>query len=198
VDPTYFDSPGGVLSPKRQYQLAHRASATAGGATFTPASNPAPGTVLFTTNVSWLNNTGVTQSVYAQMTQGPVRYQIDALKHLVIRYQWGTSFGVAPADPTLTEESRIRGLVDAGTTTVSSTNVAIYVLLEDRQPPISFPIGDLITLPAGQTVKARCQVSWQTDAWGLNWYSGYGDPIPHRIGKVGPVKLDLFSVPVIP
>ncbi|MFR9773023.1 hypothetical protein [Nocardia sp. SC052] len=154
--------------------------------------------MLFTTNVLWLNNTGVTQLVYAQMTQGAVRYQIDALKHLVIRYQWGTSFGVAPADPALTEESRIRGLVDAGTTTVSSTNVAIYVLLEDRQPPISFPIGDLITLPAGQTVKARCQVSWQTDAWGLNWYSGYGDPIPHRIGKVGPVKLDLFSVPVIP
>lgn len=200
IDPTYFTVTGGELSPKRPYQFSQRQSAQAGGAVFTPASNPSPGTVLFTTNVAWTNDTGITQKVYALMTYGGVRYAIDGLKHLVILYKWGTSFGVAPADPTFAagDESRVRCLADVGTGSVGGSTVATFILLEDRHPTNSLPIGDVVTLPAGQQFKAKAQVSWQTDAWGLNWYSGYGDPIPQRIGKVGPVRLDVFSTPVIP
>ncbi|MCM6777945.1 hypothetical protein NDR87_31395 [Nocardia sp. CDC159] len=200
VDTTFFDVPGGVLSPKRQWQWQHRASATGGGATFTPANNAA-GTTLFTVQAAWTNTTGVSQRVYAVMTQGPVRYVLDGLKHMFIRYQWGTSSGVAPADPTLTEESRVRGYPDFGSAnaTPSGPVAAIFVLLEDRQPTASVPIGDLITLPTGQTMKARVQVSWATSAWGIDWYTpAWGDPVPNRVGKVGPVRVDLFSVPMIP
>ncbi|MDE1675133.1 DUF7172 family protein [Nocardia gipuzkoensis] len=197
IDGAFFDVTDGEISPKRHWQFQHRATASAGGAVFTPANNSA-GTTLFTVQVQWTNTTPISQNVYALMTHGPVRYSIDGLKHLVIRTQWGTSFGVSPADPTLTEESRVRGLVDAGTGTAGSSTVAIYALLEDRQPTNSVPIGDLVTLPAGQTMKARAQVSWNTAAWGLDWYTGWGDPVPQRVGKVGPIRLDLFSTPVIP
>jgi hypothetical protein len=196
IEPQFFDVTDGELSPLRQWQFQHRATAQGGGATFTPANNAA-GTILFTVDVAWTNTTGITQSVYALMTQGPIRYSIDGLKHLVIRHQWGTSFGAAPPTPTLTEESRVRGLVDAGTGDVGPT-VAVYILLEDRHPTATVPIGDVITLPAGQQVRARVQVSWKTDAWGLDWWiAAYGDPVPHRLGKVGPVRLDVFSTPVI-
>ncbi|WP_280248799.1 DUF7172 family protein [Nocardia abscessus] len=200
VDDDYFETPAGVLSPKRQWQWAHRATASAGGATFTPANNAA-GTTLFTVQAAWTNDTPVTQQVYAVMTAGPVRYVLDSLKHMTIQYQWGTSFGAAPADPTLTEESRVRGYPDLGTgnATPSGPVVGIYVLLEDRQPTNSVPIGDVVTLPPGQQMKARVQVRWFTSAWGIDWYvPAWGDPAPYRVGKVGPVRLDLFSVPVIP
>ncbi|MBF6416999.1 DUF7172 family protein [Nocardia cyriacigeorgica] len=201
VDGNFFDTTGGSISPKRRWQWEHRATAQAGGAVFTPANNASPGTTLFTTQAVWTNDTGVPQQVYAVMTQGPVRYVLDGLKHLVIRYQWGTSFGAAPADPTLTEESRVRGYPDFGSAnaTPSGPVAAIYVLLEDRQPTNSVPIGDVVTLPPGQQMKARVQVSWYTAAWGIDWYTTFwGDPVPHRVGKVGPVRIDLFSVPVIP
>lgn len=202
VDPAFFDSPAGVLSPQRRWTREHRGSAEAGGATFTPASNPSPGTVLFTVQVQWTNTTGVSQRIDTLMTQGPVRYSIDGLKHLVIRYRWAFAVGVAPADPTTflpADESRVRGMVDIGTGSVGGTAVATYVLMEDRHPAGSIAIGDILTVPAGQMIKARCQVSWQTDAWGLNWAASIGgDPVPYRIGKVGPVRLDLFSTPVIP
>lgn len=201
IDGGYFEAPDGELSPRRHWQWAHRATAQAGGATWTPANNPSPGTTLFTVQTVWTNTTPVPQQVYAVMTQGPARYVLDTLKHIVIRYQWGTSFGAAPADPTLTEESRVRGYPDFGTAnaTPSGPVAGIYVLLEDRQPSNSVPIGDVVTLPPGQQMKARVQVSWFTAAWGIDWYAAHwGDPVPHRVGKVGPVRLDLFSVPVIP
>lgn len=197
IDTAYFDAPGGEISPKRHWQFEHRASATVSGWTFTPANNAA-GTTLGFVQAQWLNSTPVAQQVYAVLTADATRYAIDQLKHLVIQTQWGTSFGAAPADPTLTEESRVRGYLDFGTTTVSSTTVGVFGMLEDRQPKISTPIGDVITLPAGQTMKARAQVRWFTSAWGLDWYSAYGDPVAQRIAKVGALQIDLFSTPVIP
>lgn len=197
IDPNSFDVTAGAISPKRHWQFQHRATAVGGGAVFTPANNSA-GTTLFTVQVQWTNNTPITQNVYALMTQGPVRYVIDGMKHLVIRYQWGTSSGASPADPTLTEESRVRGYPDFGTALNGGVTIAVYAQLEDRQPTNSVPIGDLIALPAGQTMKARVQVSWLTSAWGVDWASQWGDPATIRIGKVGPVQIDLFSTPVIP
>lgn len=198
VDSSFFDSTGGVLSPLRRWQMQRRATASAGGATFAPASNSG-GTTLFSVQAQWTNDTGISQQVWAVMTQGPQRYAIDGLKDLLIRTQWGTSFGASPADPTLTEESRFRGKPDFGTGTGSgSTTVAVYFLLEDRQPTLTVPIGDVITLPAGQTMKAKAQVSWSTLAWGIDWYSGWGDPTQARVGKAGPITIELFSTPVIP
>ncbi|OXR39688.1 hypothetical protein B7C42_08234 [Nocardia cerradoensis] len=70
--------------------------------------------------------------------------------------------------------------------------------MEDRQPTGSVPIGDIATLTPGQQMKAKVEVSWYTSAWGIDWYTtAWGDPVPSRLGKVGPVRLDLFSVPVI-
>lgn len=196
VDESFFDSTDGVLTPLRRWQLQRRAVQSAGGATFTPASN-ASGTVLFSVLAQWTNDTGVSQQVWAEMTQGQQRYAIDAQKSLVIKTEGGTSFGASPADPTLAVVSRMRGYPSFGTTTVSSTSVAVYALLEDRQPTISLPLGDVITLPAGQTMKAKAQVSWLTENWGLDWYTGWGDPTQVRTGKVGPITVELFSVPVI-
>lgn len=201
VDSSFFDSPAGVLSPKRIWQWQHRASATAGPWTFTPASNSG-GTSLGFAQAAWLNNTGVTQQVFAQLTQGPQRYCIDGLKSLVIRTQWGTSSGTSPADPTMTETSQLRGYPDLGTGFDNDGNVvANYAQLEDGHPTLTVPIGDLVTLPAGQTMKARVQVSWLTTAWGIDWWTiggGWGDPVAIRLGKVGAIEVSLFSVPVIP
>ncbi|RJO72965.1 hypothetical protein D5S18_22065 [Nocardia panacis] len=197
MDSSYFDATDGVLTPLRRWQMQRRASASAGGATFTPANNSA-GTVLFSVLVQWANDTGISQKVHAVMTQGSQRYSIDCLKHLAIRTQWGISSGVAAADPTLTEESRMRGYPDFGTGPAGTGTVGIYAVLEDRAPTLTVPIGDVVTLPPGQTIKAKAQVSWSTPAWGLDWYSGWGDPVQMRAGKVGPIMLELFSVPVIP
>lgn len=198
VDPAYFDSPAGVLSPKRIWQWQPRASATAGGWTFVPANNTA-GTVLGFAQAVWLNNTGTSQTVFAQLTQGQQRLIVDGQKSVIIRTQWGTSSGASPADPTLTEESRMRVYPDLYTATAGGGTVAVYIVLEDRAPVLTVPIGDVITLPAGQTVKARVQVSWLTANWGLDWYTaGYGDPTQVRLGKVGSIGVELLSVPVIP
>jgi hypothetical protein len=201
ADSSFFDTTDGALDPLRRWQWAQRATAQGGGATFTPASNVSPGTVLFTVNVAWTNDTGISQQVYALMTQGPQRYSIDGLKDLTIRTRWGVSSGTSPADPTLTDESLMRGYGDLGTGSTGSGGgtAAIYFLLEDRQPTNSVPIGDIATLTPGQQMKAKVEVSWYTSAWGIDWYTtAWGDPIPSRLGKVGPVRLDLFSVPVIP
>ncbi|MBF6277085.1 DUF7172 family protein [Nocardia nova] len=198
VNSSYFDATDGVLAPLRKWQMNRRAVQSAGGATFTPANNSA-GTTLFSVLAQWTNDTGIPQQVWAVMTQGPQRYVIDGLKHLSIRTQWGTSYGAAPADPTMTEESRLRGYPDFGTGTGSgSTTVAVYAQLEDRSPTLTVPIGDVVTLPAGQTFKAKAQVSWSTPNWGIDWYSGWGDPTQIRVGKVGPITLELFSTPVFP
>lgn len=197
VDPEFFDSTGGVVSPLRHWQYAHRASAEGGGASPTVAANPS-GTTLFTVDVAWTNDTPISQYVHALMTYGASRYAIDNLKHVQVRWQWGTSSGVAPADPTLTEEMRFRGYADLGTGTVSGSTVGVFYLMEDRHPTASVPIGDLVALAPGETMKARVQVSWSTLAWGLNWASIYGDPAPQRVLKIGAVRLDLFSTPVFP
>lgn len=197
INDTFFTVTDGEVSPRRYWQYAHRATAEGGGASPTVAANPA-GTTLFTTDVAWTNSTPISQYVHALMTYGPVRYTIDNLKHLQVRYQWGTSSGVAPADPTLTEEMRVRGYADLGTGTVSGSTVGVYYLMEDRHPTASVPIGDVVTLAPGQQMKARVQVSWSTLAWGLNWASIYGDPAQYRVLKIGAVRLDLFSTPVFP
>lgn len=198
VDTAYLSVDGeGSISPLRRWQAGHRATNQVDAATFVPANNAA-GTVLQTVQVEWTNDTGISQSVYAEMTQGGARYQIDSLKHLVIETKWGTSFGAAPADPTLTGESRMRGYADLGTQSVSGSTVGIYYLLEDRQPQSSVPIDDFVTLAPGQKMKARAQTRWYTAAWGLDTWSGYGSMAPHRQGQVGFLRLDLFSTPVFP
>ncbi|WP_280420634.1 DUF7172 family protein [Nocardia carnea] len=196
VDPEFFDTPDGVLTPQRRWQWAHRATAEAGGASFVPANNAA-GTTLFTTDVSWINNSGVSQQVYATMTTGPARFQIDQLKHLVIQTQWGVALGAGP--PTLTGESRIRGYADLGTQQISGSTVGVWGVMEDRQPTLTVPVGDVLTVAAAGQISARVQVRWFTTAWGLDWHVGtWGDPIPYRQASVGAVRLDLYSVPVIP
>lgn len=198
VDTTYLEVDAeGAISPLRRWQAGQRATAQQDAVTFVPANNAA-GTVLQTCQVEWTNTTGVAQSVFAEMTQGGTRYQIDSLKHLVIETKWGTSFGAAPADPALTGESRVRGYADLGTTSVSGSTVGIYFLLEDRQPQNSVPIDDVVTLLPGQTFKARAQTRWFTAAWGIDTWSGYGSMVPHRQGQVGLLRLDVFSTPVFP
>lgn len=197
VDPDFFDSTDGVLAPRREWQMMLRATQTAGGATFAPANNSA-GTTLFSVQTNWTNNTGITQQVWAVMTQGPQRYVIDGQKSLIIKTEWGTSSGASPTDPTMTGLSRMRGYPSFGTQVVSSTTVAVYAQLEDRSPTLTVPIGDIATLTPGQTMKAKAQVSWLTESWGPDWYSGWGDPTVIRAGKVGPVTIELFSTPVFP
>ncbi|AXK88813.1 hypothetical protein SAMN05421776_108204 [Nocardia farcinica] len=194
IDPEFFEVTDGAVSPLRHWQFAHRATAQAGGANPTVVANPG-GTTLFTTNLTWTNNTPIAQRAYVLMTQGPVRYSIDNLKHLQVRYQWGLSSGVAPADPALTEESRVRGYGDLGTGTVSGQTVGVFYLMEDRHPTHSVPIGDLVALAPGEAIRAKVQVSWSTLAWGLDWASIYGDPAPLRLLKIGPVRLDVFTTP---
>lgn len=197
VDDDFFDTTDGVLSPLRKYQMQRVAAQTIAAASFTPANNTG-GTTLQTNQISWLNDTGITQQVHAVMTQGPSRYVIDGIKKLVIRTQWGTSAGASPADPTLSETSQFTGYPNMGTTVISSTTVAIYIQLEDRQPTLTTPIGDVVTLPAGQTMKAKAVTSWLTTQWGVDWLSAYGDPAAIRFGQVGALTLELFAVPVIP
>lgn len=197
IDDTFFTVTAGEVSPRRYWQYAHRATAVGGGANPTVVQNAA-GTTLFTVDVAWTNDTPISQQVHCLMTRGASRYALDNLKHVEVRWRWGTSSGVAPADPTLTDEMRLRGYADLGTGTVSGSTVGVFYLFEDRHPTASTPIGDVVTLAPGQQMKARCQVSWSTLAWGLNWASIYGDPAPHRVLKIGPVRLDLFSTPVFP
>ncbi|WP_280505819.1 DUF7172 family protein [Nocardia farcinica] len=197
VDDAFFTVADGEVAPLRNWQYAHRATAQAGGASPAVVSN-ASGTTLFTVNVSWTNDTPISQNVHCLMTYGASRYALDNLKHVQVRWQWGTSYGSSPADPTLTEEMRLRGYGDLGTGTVSGDTVGVFYLFEDRHPTTSVPIGDIATLAPGHTMKARCQVSWSTLAWGLDWASIYGNPAPHRVLRVGPVRLDLFSTPVFP
>jgi hypothetical protein len=198
VDPAYFTvtSPG-IVSPNRKWQWDQRANASANPAVFTPVSNAA-GTVLQTAMATWVNTTGISQTVYGLMTYGGARIAIDGLKEPVIEWSWGTSFGSAPADPTLSEISRMRVKPDFSTASVSGTTVAIYYIQEERQPPASVPIGDMITLPAGQTVKVKAACRWLTLSWGLDYASIYGVPANERAGNVGGLRVDIFSMPVIP
>lgn len=198
IDTNYFDvTAPGSISPQRRWQWDLRQTASAAEATFTPANNTG-GTVLQTVLATWTNTTGIAQNVYALMTQGAARMAIDALKEPVIEWSYGTSFGAAPADPTLSEKSQFRVKADVGTTTVSGTTYAIYYLIEERHPSISLPIGDVVTVPAGQIFKAKAQCRWYTLSWGLDWYAtAYGSPTPERIGRVGGLRMDVFSTPVI-
>lgn len=198
INATYFDvTAPGIISPKRAWQWDLRATAEVAPTTFTPASN-AGGTVLQTAMATWTNTTGVTQNVYGTMTYGTARLAVDALKEPVIEWTYGVSAGVAPPDPTLSETSRLRIKPDLGTGTISSTTVAIYYLEEERCPPGTVPVGDVTSVPAGQVFKCKAQCRWLTLSWGLDWYSGYGNPVPERIGEVGGLRMDIFSTPVIP
>lgn len=199
INTTYFTvTAPGTVSPKRIWQWDLRATADAAAATFTPANNAA-GTVLHTAMATWVNSTGVTQNVYATLTYGATRIAIDQLKDLIIEWSWGTSFGAAPADPTLAVGSRHRVYPNLGTGTVGGSTVGVYYLMEDRSPSCTIPLGDQISLPAGQTVKAKFSCRWFTGSWGLDWYTaGYGDPAAERAGEVGASRVDIFSTPFIP
>lgn len=198
VSSTYYDvTAPGIVSPKRRWQWDLRATADAASATFVPASN-AGGTVLHTAMATWVNSTGIAQNVYATLTVGATRIAVDQLKDVIIEWSWGTNSGAAPADPTLAVGSRHRMLANFGTSVVSSTTYGTYYLIEDRQPSVTIPLGDLIALPSTQTVKAKFSCRWFTGSWGLDWYAtGYGDPVPMRAGEIGPARVDIFSVPTI-
>lgn len=197
ISSTYFDvTAPGIVSPKRQWQWDLRATNTVAGATFTPASN-AGGTVLQTAMATWVNTTGITQNVYGTLTYGTARMAVDCLKSVVIEWTYGVSSGAAPADPTLSETSRMRCNPDLGTGTAGGNTVGVYYLEEERCPPGTIPVGDLVSLPAGQTFKCKAQCRWLTLAWGTDWYSGYGAPAPERAGEVGALRMDIFSVPTI-
>jgi hypothetical protein len=195
INTTYFDVP--IVSPKRHWQWDLRNTADAAAAAFVPASN-AGGTVLHTAMATWVNTTGVSQNVYATLTYGACRIAVDQLKDVIIEWSWGTSSGAAPADPTLVVGSRMRNLANFGTVVVSSTTYGTYYVIEDRHPSCTIPLGNVITLPTTQTMKAKFSCRWFTGSWGLNWYTTYGDPIPERVGEVGASRVDIFSTPVIP
>lgn len=198
VSSTYYDvTAPGIISPKRRWQWDLRATADIAAATFTPANNAA-GTVMQTGMATWVNNTGITQNVYATFTYGATRIAVDQLKDVIVEWSWGTSSGAAPADPTLAVTMRHRVYPNLGTGTVGGSTVGVYYLMEDRQPSCTVPLGDLISLPNTQTVKAKMSCRWFTGAWGLDWATSlYGDPIPERAGELGAGRIDIFSVPTI-
>jgi len=199
INTTYFNvTAPGSISPKRQWQWDRRATTEAAAAVFTPANNAA-GTVIQTGMATWVNTTGIAQNCYATLTMGADRLAIDQLKDLILEWSWGTSFGAAPADPTLAVGSRHRLYPNFGTGTVGGSTVGVYYLMEDRIPSCTIPLGDLIVLPNTQTMKAKFSVRWFTAAWGLDWYTaGYGDPAAERVGELGASRVDIFSVPTVP
>lgn len=199
INGTYFNvTAPGEVEPKRQWQWDLRATADIAAATFVPANNAA-GTSLQTGMATWVNSTGASQMVYATLTYGATRISIDQLKDVIIEWSWGTSFGAAPADPTVAVGMRHRALANFGTGSAGGGTVGVYYLFEDRQPSCTIPIGDLITLPAGQTVKAKMTSRWFTGSWGIDWWTAtYGDPIPFRAGELGASRIDIFSTPIIP
>ncbi len=201
VDPNMFDPNGGAPTPREWLQWRHVATQSAASVEQLdiPPSASLPDILIHTLQVQYTNTTPIPQQVYGLITRGGTQWALNAPNQFTLNQSHGTAVGVAPPDPSLTLVSKMGGGMVA---TVTGFGQQLYNIIEDRAGTRTSLIGDTITLPVGQTYKARMElrlvgIVWDTQQPSNNTLNGADATEAERRFMSGDTRLDLFSYPLL-
>ncbi len=202
VNPQHFDMIDGThIQPKDYMQWRHVATNLLASTdlTFTPiiVGGPAPNADVGDLMVTWLNDSPIAQRVYCMITRGGTRVVTQARGVAYCETYYAITQGAAPADPVTTPGTlcgRYGNGSDPGVG-VDGGGQSVYLITETRCPPRTYQIGDLLTLPATQTVKFRIRLRWQALQWETVGVDGTDTVETESSLTTGETRLDIFAIP---
>lgn len=188
---------GTHLQPKPHMQWRHVATNVLASNTynFTVVQASAPAQDLAQLQVQWTNTSPISQKVYGMLTRGCTEVVTQARQVAYCETYWGAAQGAAPADPTAsTFIGRFGNGSDCGVFPSGGTN-ALYLITDTRTLERTYPVGNVITLPAGHTYKLRIRLRYDAAQWETVGVDGGNTTETECSLVTGASRLDLFSVP---
>lgn len=203
VNTDQFDMVGGThIQPKSHMQFRHVATnlLASEDRSFTPVivGGPAPNQDMGELQVAWTNSSPIAQRVYCMMSRGGTRVVTQARGIAYLETYMGVTQGAAPADPVVTPGTligRFGNGSDPGNGTDSPAGQSIYLITETRKAGRTYPVGDVLTIPAGHTAKFRIRLRWQALQWEIAGVDGSDVDQTESSVTTGETRLDIYAYP---
>lgn len=186
---------GTDLTPQDYMQIRRVATATTSSVvtTYIPNDGIAKNDPLIEVDVTWTNTSPVAQAAYAVMTRGGSSVALTARSRAYIQTEGGTAVGSPPGVPVMPVVSRFGNGSDKGMVASDFE----FMIVETRIPDRSILVGDTLTVPPGQSFRARVELVFVSDFWENAdvWLGSIlGDELEARVVS-GDLMVDVFAYP---
>jgi hypothetical protein len=201
VNEDHFEvRPDGSLAPQPWMQWRHVRSidAPSKSASYGVTGGTNKNDLLHSLQLSWTNNTPISQWCYGLITRGGARVSLQARTRGYLQVASGYKLAVGDPGP-LEIASRFGCGADmgrGGTLAIGTT----YGVIEERMNSVTFPLAPeragWSKLAPGATLTGKVEVRFITELWETSTIDG-GTSGSESSYDSGATRLDLFAVPVI-